>query len=365
MTFENQNAGTVTVSKGKSADSGRNLYLHQEEALKAMNKIDHKDFNALVVLPTGGGKTMTAVWWLLKNAVSKNNKVLWLAHRQLLLEQAAEAFVTNAYADVVPGKIDFSYRIVSGAHDRPIHITGEEDILICGKDSIVRNLSALDKWMGSSYIYLVVDEAHHAVAKTYTDIITYVKNYASEHGTHVKMLGLTATPYRTDEKEKAALGQVFTDDIIYEISLDTLIKRGILATPVFRYHETNTLAGEAIDEIRARRIAFSDNLPEDIADSIAKNKERNRLIVSKYIENKEIYKQTIVFAINVVHAIELKGVFEKHGVKADFVVSDLKDLWTFASRDKQDNDRVIKEYKEKKIDVLINVNILTEGTDLP
>ena len=362
MTYENENAGIVSVVKGKS---DRNLYLHQEDAMKEMNKINYKDFNALVVLPTGGGKTLTSVWWLLKNAISNHDKVLWIAHRHLLLEQAAEAFAVNAYSNVVPNRMEYSYRIISGAHDKPVHITGEEDILICGKDSIVRNLSALDKWMAGSDIYLVVDEAHHAVARTYKKIIEYVKNYANEHDSSVKMLGLTATPYRTNVKEKAALGKIFTDDIIYSIDLDTLIKRGILSTPIFKTYETNTIIGESIDEFQARKISFSDNLPEDIANSIAKNKERNRLIVSKYIENKDVYKQTIVFALNVQHAIELKAVFEKYGVKADYIVSGIKDLITFVSRSKEDNARIIEEYRNKELEVLINVNILTEGTDLP
>ena len=89
----NKNAGIVKRRIGKNA---RQLYEHQENAIKALNKIDAKDeFSTLVVLPTGGGKTMTAATWLLSNAVDKNKKVLWIAHRHLLLEQAAEALNTE------------------------------------------------------------------------------------------------------------------------------------------------------------------------------------------------------------------------------------------------------------------------------
>ena len=363
MTYDNTNAGTVTVEKGKNP---RSLYKHQEDALKELNKINvTNDINTLVVLPTGGGKTLTAVWWLLKNAVNNHDKVLWLAHRHLLLEQAAEAFVSNAYSDLLPMRTEFRYRIISGIHDKPIHIQDNDDVLICGKDSIVRSLSRLDSWMDDSDIYLVVDEAHHSVARTYKRIIEYVKDFVSQNNCSVKLIGLTATPFRTSEKEQASLGKLYSDDIAYKIDLDTLIKRGILSTPICKTYETNTLVGEDISETIARKISFSDNLPEDIAASIANNKNRNRLIVSKYVENRDKYQQTIVFALNVQHAIELKGVFKKYGIKADYIVSDIKDMITHVNRSKEDNARIIEEYKEKKLDVLINVNILTEGTDLP
>ena len=78
-------------------------------------------------------------------------------------------------------------------------------------------------------IYLVIDEAHHAVAKSYKKIIQYV----ADHTKSMKLLGLTATPFRTSEDEQGALKQVFTDDIVYKTDLDTLIKKGILATPTF------------------------------------------------------------------------------------------------------------------------------------
>ena len=192
MTYDNKNAATVPVENGKSP---RSLYKHQEDAIKALNKINDRDnINTLVVLPTGGGKTLTAVWWLLKNAVNNHDKVLWLAHRHLLLEQAAEAFVLNAYSDLLPQRKEISYRLISGIHDKPVHIKDSDDILICGKDSIVRSLDKLDSWMKGSDIYLVVDEAHHSVARTYKKIIDYVKDYAAKDHSCVKLIGLTATP---------------------------------------------------------------------------------------------------------------------------------------------------------------------------
>ena len=176
LTYENKNAAIVTVAKGKNP---RQLYDHQNKAMIKLNEINRKkDFSAIIVLPTGAGKTLTAVYWLLKNAVNKHTKVLWIAHRHLLLEQAAEAFVSNGYSDLLSDRLTYKYRIISGMHDQPIHIQGDEDILIAGKDSIIKNLSAIGNWMKDENIYLVIDEAHHAVARTYQTIIEYVKGEA-------------------------------------------------------------------------------------------------------------------------------------------------------------------------------------------
>ena len=362
-TYDNKNAASVTVALGKNPCE---LYEHQVDAMMELNKINRKShFSALIVLPTGAGKTRTATYWLLKNAVNVHKKVLWIAHRHLLLDQAAESFVSNGYSDLLTNRTNYSYRIISGTHDKPIHIVGDEDILIVGKDSIIKNLKALDKWMDGQDIFLVIDEAHHAVARTYQSIISYVKRFAEEHVNQVKMLGLTATPYRTNDAEKAALGKIFPDDIIYSIDLDTLIKKGILSTPICQTYETHILAGENISTRMAKEISFSDNLPEDIANAIANNKERNHLIVRKYIEHQNEYGQTIVFALNIRHAIELNAVFGKYGIKSEFIVSNLKDAVTGISRSKEDNARSIEAYRNGQIQVLINVNILTEGTDLP
>ena len=71
---------------------------HHDKAMECLDRINKlPSFSTLVVLPTGGGKTLTASFWLLKNAIGKGFKVLWIAHRQFLLDQAAAAFQRNAY----------------------------------------------------------------------------------------------------------------------------------------------------------------------------------------------------------------------------------------------------------------------------
>ena len=319
----------------------------------------------MLVLPTGGGKTLTAAYWLLRNAVDQNKKILWLAHRHLLLEQAAEAFARNAYTDTMVNRTVFNYRIISGMHDKPVHIQKTDRILIASKDSMIRSLDKLKNWLNGEEIYLVIDEAHHAVAKSYKKIIQYV----ADHTKSMKLLGLTATPFRTSEDEQGALKQVFTDDIVYKTDLDTLIKKGILATPTFIDCNTNIQFTEHLGVQALKSIENLDTLPENIVNDIAGSKERNRIIVDEYINNYEKYGPTIVFALNKNHAITLNALFnekgKKYGIKSEFIISEVQDMITGITISNADNERKIEAYRNGEIQVLINVNILTEGTDLP
>lgn len=361
--IENINAQTITPALGKNP---RQLYEHQEEAIRKLDAMDKRgSFRTLLVLPTGGGKTLTAAYWLLRNAVDQNKKILWLAHRHLLLEQAAEAFARNAYTDTMVNRTVFNYRIISGMHDKPVHIQKTDRILIASKDSMIRSLDKLKNWLNGEEIYLVIDEAHHAVAKSYKKIIQYV----ADHTKSMKLLGLTATPFRTSEDEQGALKQVFTDDIVYKTDLDALIKKGILATPTFIDCNTNIQFTEHLGVQALKSIENLDTLPENIANDIADNKERNRIIVEEYLQNYEKYGQTIVFALNKVHAIALNKLFNEkgkaYGIRSEFIISEVQDMITGITISNADNERKIEAYRNGEIQVLINVNILTEGTDLP
>lgn len=361
--IENINAQTITPALGKNP---RQLYEHQEEAIRKLDAMDKRgSFRTLLVLPTGGGKTLTSAYWLLRNAVDQNKKILWLAHRHLLLEQAAEAFARNAYTDTMVNRTVFNYRIISGMHDKPVHIQKTDRILIASKDSMIRSLDKLKNWLNGEEIYLVIDEAHHAVAKSYKKIIQYV----ADHTKSMKLLGLTATPFRTSEDEQGALKQVFTDDIVYKTDLDALIKKGILATPKFKKWNTNLQFTEHLGVKALKSIENLDMLPENIVNDIAGSKERNRIIVDEYINNYEKYGPTIVFALNKVHAIALNKLFNEkgkaYGIRSEFIISEVQDMITGITISNADNERKIEAYRNGEIQVLINVNILTEGTDLP
>lgn len=88
--IEVKSYGDVFPKKGTNE---RAPYEHQKEAMRCLDKINQEpSYSTLVVLPTGGGKTYTVSMWLLKNATDKKKKILWIGHRQMLLDQAAESF---------------------------------------------------------------------------------------------------------------------------------------------------------------------------------------------------------------------------------------------------------------------------------
>ena len=361
----------------KNGTNIRIPYEHQKKAMEALDKINKEEsYSTLVVLPTGGGKTYTASMWLLKNAIDKKKKILWIAHRQMLLDQAAESFQKFAYTEVVPHISSFRFRIVSGAssHDRTIDIKADDNLLIISKDSIGRNIERLDKWLaGEKELYLVVDEAHHSTAKTYRKVINYVK----EKVPNLKLIGLTATPFRTSEEEQGLLGKIYSDGvsdgqvvrgdigITYQIGLKELINRQILSKPIFESYFTEEDYGDCLGLDSWERIQYLDNLPDDIASQMAESAARNKLIVETYKEKQDEYGQTIVFAVNVIHAIQLSALFNKAGIKSDFVVSDIRDGVTGVTVSREDNERKIEAYRNGELQVLVNVNILTEGVDLP
>lgn len=366
--------GTIHPGKGTNT---RTPYDHQRKAMEYLDLMNHcKSYSTLVVLPTGGGKTYTASLWLLKNAIDKGKKILWIAHRQMLLDQAAESFQKYAYAEVVPHISSFAFRIVSGAssHDRTSDITAKDNLLIVSKDSIGRNLDRLDNWLyGEDEVYLIVDEAHHSTAKTYRKVIDHVKSKVP----CVKLIGLTATPFRTAESEQGLLAKIYTDGvrngevvhndmgIAYQIGLKELINRQILSNPTFESCYTEESFGESLGVDAWKSIQNFDAIPDDIAEQMAESAGRNKLIVDRYLRNREKYGQTIVFAVNVMHAIQLTALFKKAGIQADYVVSSIKDSVTGVTLSSKENEKKIADYREGRLEVLVNVNILTEGSDLP
>ena len=373
-TRETASSGQITPRSGMNY---RTPYEHQKRAMECLDRINTGEaFSTLVVLPTGGGKTYTAALWLLRNAIDRHKKVLWIAHRQMLLDQAAEAFQKYAYAETIPHISGFRYRIVSGAgsHGRTVDIREDDDLLIAGKDSLGRNLSCLDGWLrGEDEIFLVVDEAHHSTAKTYRRVIDYVRAKVP----CVKLIGLTATPFRTAEEEQGLLGKIYTDGIknnavvhndvgiTYQISLKDLISRRILAKPVFESYQTEEEYGQGLGLEAWESIQHLDTLPEDVTEQIANSALRNHLIVDTYQKGQRKYGQTIVFAVSVNHAVALNALFRRAGIASDCIVSAVRDAATGATISREENEHKLREYRDGKLQVLINVNILTEGVDLP
>lgn len=218
-----------------------------------------------------------------------------------------------------------------------------------------------------------MDEAHHSTAKTYRKVIDYVKSKVPS----VKIIGLTATPFRTAEDEQGLLAKIYSDGIkdgravhgdigiTYQIGLKELINRQILSKPIFESYYTEEEYGDSLGLDAWESIQHLDVIPDDIAEQIAVSAARNKLIVDTYLEKAKEYGQTLVFAVNINHAIALSALFNKAGVKADYIISSIKDIVTGVTISREKNEKKLQAYRDGRLQVLINVNILTEGVDLP
>ncbi|MBC7452169.1 MAG: hypothetical protein H7335_00395 [Massilia sp.] len=182
------------------------------------------------------------------------------------------------------------------------------------------------------------------------------------------MLGLTATPTYGDDRKKGWLKKLFPQDIIHEVSASKLIASGVLAKPIFE--RTNTDITPNFDQRDYEKwIGTYRDLPENVIESLALNKARNTLIADAYVKNRSRYGKTIIFAERWHQCEFLCEILRRRGVRADAVYSHVDASTTSAAgrnaRTKDKNAQVLAAFKSDELDVIVNVKMLTEGTDVP
>ena len=331
-----------------------NLYPYQEDAVIALKKhfLDEDNLSGILQMPTGSGKTLTSVYFLLKEMASRGYQIIWIAHRFMLVEQAASVFYKlSPLVKENSNKKTFKMVCISSVHSSAKAIEKDDDLIISMVQSISRNTNRLQKNLHDKVI-IVVDEAHHTLAPTYRRTINEIrkKNPAA------KLLGLTATPIRANEKDTAALGKIYSNKIIYQVSMSKLISDGTLAKPIPNQIQTNLDIETIINDKEIGEIQKFKEIPESLVDKIARTNERNDVIVDEYIRNKDKYGKTLIFALNGIHCMALNDAFHAKGIKSDFVYTTNKTSY---------NNEVIERFRNNQLEVLININILTEGSDIP
>jgi ATP-dependent helicase IRC3 len=306
----------------------------------------------LVVVPTGGGKTLLAAHWLLTNHVAKGGRVLWLAHRRSLLRQAFSTFarIGNVAA---PRKETLNLIAISAAFAKWSQVSPEHDVVFSSVQTAVLEANSgfvAELCDGSpGGLFVVIDEAHHAPAPRSYELLKKLKKWGCP------LLGLTATPVRTDEDDEKRLSALFENTVVYQVTRRELTERGILAAPSFETVKTNVDVEKDFTPEDYQHLARFGELGPNVLARLAKNASRNGLIVDHYVRRQGTYGPTIVFAADTLHAQTLASEFRKKGVDADYV--------DYSRDDAQD---VILRYQEKrKPDVLVNVEMLTEGFDAP
>ncbi len=377
MTIKNEWLRQYSLIDARRKRSTQKPQPHQEDALvklKTWFESTEQPSGALLVLPTGGGKTFTAVRFLCQQALAQNYKVLWLAHTHHLLEQAFEEFAKQVgHIGTARRTDEVMVRVVSGEaqYSKVRDVKATDDLVIATLQTITRafeeeRLTGLQGFLTSSKTrFLVIfDEAHHAAAVSYRQFLMKLR----DRDPSVKLLGLTATPL---DGGTGWLKKLFPQKDIYQISPSALMAQGILAKPIKLYCETKISPEiNEVDLERWRKSAFKD-LPENIVDSLANNEERNLRIVNEYVQNKKKYGKTIIFVDRWYQCEVLKAMLEKRKIRAGVVFSVIQaSAKTVAERNKNvsrktENDQALKAFKTGELEVLINVKMLTEGTDVP
>ena len=348
---------------------------HQSQALKKLDGwYDSQPFpnaGGILVLPTGGGKTFTAVRFLCRRALSDGYKILWLAHTHHLLEQAYRAFDDGVRLVAEP-KSTVSVRVVSGVPGHyPVHrIKASDDVLVGTLQTIGNALNnehpALDGFLDAAKpkLLVVFDEAHHSPAPSYRHLVLSLRKRFSK----MYLLGLTATPTYTQQAKKGWLRQIFPQGIVHQVTPQQLMAAGILAKPILE--QPNTDFTPDFDEREYQKwLGTHRDVPEDLITQLALNRDRNVFIASYYAANKTRFGKTIVFADRWYQCEQISEFLRKRGIKTGTVYSHLDaDPGSVAARNKRKSDEnavALQKFRDGQLDVLLNVRMLTEGTDVP
>jgi len=376
--------GEILVSEKQKADFFRSYDLiqcrervakkpeatHQKEAITKLKKWFESNkypSGAIIALPTGSGKTFTAVRFLCKNVIPKGYKVLWLAHTHHLLEQAFYSFGplsedSNDSYEVgwIPEPMEtLNIRVVSGAPNQfnVNQIKPEDDVLIATLQSISnayknRHPKLLDFLKAADgKLFIVFDEAHHAPAPSYRNLIFNLRKKFSK----MHIIGLTATPTATDMKKRGWFRVIFPQKIIHQTPIDKLMAEGILAKPIIKEAQTD-ITPEFDERQYLNWDDIKTDLPTRIVTQLAKNFERNKRIVENFVKNKDTYGKTIIFADRTYQCDRINTLLTSQGISSDVM---------YHQMGTQRNSEVLEKFRNNQLDVIVNIKMLTEGTDVP
>jgi superfamily II DNA or RNA helicase len=264
-------------------------------------------------MPTGAGKTTVAAE-IIRLMINKGKSVMFIAHRQELVYQAQARFkMFGLMPDI----------IMAG------HTSNGADLTIASIQTLIRRtLPEKDA--------VFVDEAHHAVSASFKKVLSHYSN--------CYIFGLTATPYRLDGKP---LGDIYQDTIA-AIGNQELVEQGYLVSA--RYFA----AKETINTTDVR-VTAGDYNSKDLF-GIANKKVLYKNVVENYVKFCPNRERAIAFNINKEHSRKTAQEFIERGISAMHLDTDTP----FARR-----IEILNMFRTGVYTVLCNVNILTEGFDLP
>lgn len=332
------------------------LLPHQFEAIQAIkktfNELNYRN-SAIISIPTGGGKTYTAVYWLNEVLNTHEVKVIWFTQSFELLNQTYYCMKENLPKDLSIKRVSSNK-----GHSKIKDIQNTDNIIIITVQSAIKNTdseNAYSQFINDNIenLICILDEAHHAPAYGFRKMIMKLK----ERSPKLWFLGLTATPTYTSISRRGWLWKIFDKGVIYEVEKELLQKQGILAKEKFKYIKT-PIKISLNEKDYLWLMKKHREIPEHIIQELSENKDRNNFIISEYLQNKREYGKTIIFLDRWYQCEYIKDELQKHSVRCDAIYS-------FENSRSKTNEEVINEFRENKFDVLLNVKMLIEGADIP
>ncbi len=315
------------------------LLPHQATAVRDLERFARGRHAAgLVIAPTGAGKSRILATWLAQR-VELGERVLWVAHRRSLLAQAS-AELTRTLGRAAP------------------HVTAGElattsaRVVVASVGSLRTRPAALRRWARRGPAWLVLDEAHHAPARSFRTLLETAKTAG------VRVVGATATPTRTVSSERAVLSALFDQHVITRVALQPLVEQSVLARATLVRLSTGTVADDDTTPAELRRLARTGDLAPSWLRRLADLAPRNRVVVDHLVQNRARYGPTIVLANDVLHAALLARSLRARGFRADYATAERPDGTAGAITD------VIARFNAADLDVIVGVDALDEGVDL-
>lgn len=291
---------------------------YQQEAMDAILEAwENGTHKTLLVLPTGCGKTIVFAK-VTEECVRHGDRVLILAHRGELLEQAADKIRKATGLGCATEKAE---ETCLGSWFR---------ITVGSVQSMMREIR-LSRFPDDYFDTIIIDEAHHCISDSYQRVL--------HHFPEARVLGVTATPDRGDMKN---LGQVF-ESLAYEYTLPRAIKEGYLS-PI----KAVTIPLKV--DLTSVGVQSGDFKAGDLGTALDPYLEGIATEMEKYCRD----KKTVVFLPLVKTSQKFRDILNAHGFQAAEV-----------NGESQDRAEILQEFDVGRYNVLCNSMLLTEGWDCP
>ncbi|GAB3240926.1 DEAD/DEAH box helicase [Kineosporia babensis] len=333
------------------------LYEYQELIAQEMAEVLTRNTpsRAMLRLPTGAGKTRVAVEAAIRVAKQEplRGPILWIAESEELCEQAVESwkFVWSKVGP--PEKLSIA-RLWGGRDASRVELNPH--LVVATDAQLVRRLEQPGYQWLQHPAFVIVDEAHRAISRTYTSILEMLG--ISHRHTARPLIGLSATPYRTNDDESDPLRKRFGDRLLGKDVFggkdpyEALREQGILADVEHRQIRGGTvsLSAEQLDQADTFEI-----LPAEVERQLGRDQDRNDALI-KEIKGLDKDWQILVFATSVDHARYLAAELNGLGIASGVIDS--------FTPDGQRRQR-IDDYRKRRIRVLTNYGVLAQGFDAP